>query len=115
MIARAQHRHQRAAYRRHARSGGKGILGPLQRRDPLFEHPGRGVAIAGIDKLILGGLDEPRFGGLGAGVDKALSQKDRFGHLAILAAAAAFVNEDGLGIPWFFCHRIASNAGRAGQ
>ena len=99
MIPRPQHRHQGTIHRRHAAGGGKGIFGAFQRRDAFLEHPGRGVAITGIDEFIALGLDEARLRRLGGRIDKALGQKDRLGHLAILAAAAAFMHQRGARLP----------------
>ena len=55
-------RHQGARHRRHAAGGGKGGLASFQRGDPVFEGGNGGIAVAGIDELVLAGLDEPRLG-----------------------------------------------------
>ena len=73
--------------------GGERVLGAFYRGNPFFKHSNRGVTVAGIDELIILGLNKPRFGLLGTVIGKALSQKDRFGHFAILAATAAFMHQ----------------------
>ena len=87
-----QHRGQGAGNSRHAGSGGKGIFRPFKQRDPFLEHPHRRVAVTGIDEFVIPRLDEPRLGGLGTVIGKALRQKDGFAHFAILAAAHAPVD-----------------------
>ena len=99
MIARTQHGCKRPHDRRHAAGRGKGVFGAFQRRDALFKHPGCRVAIAGIDKFIVASLQKPGLGGLGGGIDKALGQENRLGHLAVLTAAAAFMHQFGAGFP----------------
>ena len=115
MIPRPQHRHQHARHGRHARSRGKGVFGAFQTGNSLFKHPRRGVAVAGIDELVLTRLDKARFSGFGIGIDKALGQKNRLGHLAILAAAAALVDKLGAGVPVFGHLRPPARKVRTGK
>ena len=99
MIARPQHGGERAVDGRHARGAGEGGLGAFQCRDPVFEHAHSGVAVAGVDELILARLDKALLGGLGRRVGEALGQENRLGHLAILAAADAVMHEFGACFP----------------
>ena len=93
VIARAQHRHQRARHGGHARRRGEGVLGAFKGRDTLFERRDRRVAVARIDELVFARTQEPRLRGFGRRVDKALRHVDGLGHLAILAATCALMHQ----------------------
>ncbi len=99
MVAGLDAGHQRAIHRRHAAGGGKGVLGAFQRRDALFEHAHGRVAIAGIDVFVIAQRDKAGLGLFGAVIDEPLGQKDRLGHLTVLAAAAAGMYEACSGFP----------------
>ncbi|MPL84436.1 hypothetical protein SDC9_30401 [bioreactor metagenome] len=101
MVARCHQRHQRAVDRGHPRGAGKTVLGALDRRHPVLEHPRRRVAVAGIDELVRARGDEARLGDLGRGIDEALGQEQRLGHLAVLRAADAVMHEFRPGVPVF--------------
>ena len=99
VIARLEQRGQRTANSRHARGGGKGILGPLQQRNTLFEHRNGWIAIARIDELIRAGFQKPRLCLLSAVIDKTLGQKDRFADFIVLAAAGTAMHQFGAVVP----------------
>jgi len=107
MIAGLQERGQRAVDGGHAGGGGEGVLRPLDGGDAFFEHPDRGVAVAGVDEFVGAGFDEPRLGLFGGVVDKALGQEDRLGHFAILAAARARMHQFRPRLP--VRHRLSSD------
>ena len=69
----------------------------LRRR---FESPGE-IGVYSQNVLDYCRFDKPRLSTFGIGIDKALGQKNRLGHLAILAAAAALVDKLGAGVPVF--------------
>ena len=95
VIARAQHRGQRAVDGGHSAGGRKGVLSAFKLRHPVLEHAHGGVAVAGIDELVRAAFDEACLGGLGAVIDETLGQVDRFAHLAILAAPRAAMHGAG--------------------
>ena len=65
----------------------------------VLERGYRRIAIARIDEFVGTRLDEPRFGGLGAGIGKTLRQIDRLGHLAVLAAPRATMHGNRACVP----------------
>ena len=112
MIPRPQKCSQSAGDGGHPARGGESVLGALQSGDAFFEHPGGRVAITGVDEFVVTGLDKALFGGFSIGVNEALGEKDRFGHLAILAAAAAFMHKLRAGVP-VFAHAPVSSVRRS--
>jgi hypothetical protein len=52
VIARPQHRGERAVHRCHAGRRCKAVFRPFEGCDPLFEHRHGGVAVAGVDEFV---------------------------------------------------------------
>ena len=95
VIARSQHRGQRPIDGGHSAGRSKSVLCPFHRRDTLFKHGDRWVAVTGVDEFIVTRFQKPCFGIFSSVIDKALRHEDRFAYLIVLAAANTAV--DGLG------------------
>ena len=95
MVAGLEVAQQRGVDGGHAGGGGARLVGAFKQADALLEHGDRGIAEAAVLVAVL--VLEARLGLLGARVDEALRQEERFGSLAELGAQAPAVHEPGLG------------------
>src|SRR5699024_10098274 len=91
----------------------EGRLRTFQRSDAILEHGNGRIAVTGIDErvfaLALFPL-EPRLGGLGAGIEEALRQKQRLGGFGIGAPAGTGMDHSGARAQ-FFVHSVSGRPG----
>ena len=95
-IAGAQLAHQRGVHRGHAGGGGGRLLGALEQRQALLEHPHRGIGDTRV-RVARRPIGEAVGGILGPQIAKARGQEQRLGCLAEPRAPAAAVDHLGAG------------------